>query len=198
MHRLHFLLKVLLILAFVLFFSIIGINKKTIDSLENKVELENNIDTLRGIIWTNYTIIIVSLSISLTLIVAKKYYYKYKWTILFGIMFILLNTGLTVFEEITIRNYKEIDIVKLNNIYIISSVMNIIYFILFTRLLKITNDISFATKNYLNENLEKYMSVPFQDDEPEYFNGLYNNKYDDSIYNDMEQDRDSRTYIVSF
>lgn len=131
----------MLLIVFGLFFSIIGINKKTIDSLNKNEELENNINTLRGLIWSNYTIITVSMSIALTVIISKRYYHKYKWTVLFGIFFILLNTGLTVFEELTIKDYKKIDTVKLNNIYIVTSVMNIIYFILFIRLIKISDDI---------------------------------------------------------
>ena len=177
MRKINLILKLLLLVVFGLFFTIIGINKKTIDFLNNQEELENNINTLRGVIWSNYTFITVSLSIALTVIISKRYYHKYKWTIIFSIFFILLNTGLTVFEELTIKDYKKIDKMKLNNVYIVTSVMNIIYFILFVRLIKICDDIlepseSLYNSSEVNEYLKngpyrkkiRQVYVPYQDE----------------------------------
>lgn len=194
MRKINLILKLLLLVVFGLFFTIIGINKKTIDSLNNQEELENNINTLRGVIWSNYTFITVSLSIALTVIISKRYYHKYKWTIIFSIFFILLNTGLTVFEELTIKDYKKIDKIKLNNVYIVTSVMNIIYFILFVRLIKICDDIlepseSLYNSSEVNEYLKngpyrkkiRQVYVPYQDEndiENSYFEGYYGNNYE--------------------
>ena len=153
MNKLNLLLKLLAILVFALFFSIIGVNKKTIDSYNDKNTLEDNIDNLRGIIWANYSFITVSLAITITIIVTKKYYNKYKWTVLFALFFIVLNTGLVAFEEISIKKYKTVEVLHLNNVYIISSVMNIVFFILFIRMIKITDDIT-KPFDFLNEDVE--------------------------------------------
>ena len=76
MNKLNLSLKLLVVLVFALFFSIIGVNKKTIDSYNDKDALEDNIDNLRGIIWSNYTFITVSLAIAITILVTKRYYNK--------------------------------------------------------------------------------------------------------------------------
>jgi hypothetical protein len=142
MNKLNFTLKLLVVLVFALFFSIIGVNKKTIDSYDDKNTLEENINNLRGIIWANYTILTISLAIAITIIISKNYYYNYKWTVIFAIFFIILNTGLVAFEEVSIKNNKSVQISDLNNVYIITCIMNIIYFILFVRMIKITDDIT--------------------------------------------------------
>ena len=222
MNKLNLVLKLLVVVTFALFFSIIGINKKTIDSYNNKNELKVNINNLRGIIWANYTFITISLSIALTMIIAKRYYQKYKWTVLFGIFFILLNTGLNVFEELTIREYETVEISHLNNIYIISSIMNIVYFMLFVRLIKITDDISNPMEHEHSSLEEQYPNGPcakklgrgyvpydedepspwngrrnsgqiFEDEEPSYFEGAYGGIYGETGLNDnVEFDDGSR------
>ena len=201
MKKLNLVLKLLVVLVFALFFSIIGVNKKTIDSYNNKHELEVNINNLRGIIWANYTFITISLAIALTMIVAKRYYQKYKWTVIFGIFFILLNTGLNVFEELTIREYETVEISHLNNVYIISSIMNIVYFILFVRLIKITDDIC-KPMNFTSLEIEQNLNegpyatklgrgyVPYDDEEPNSFEGEYDDIYEEQGLNNMEIDDD--------
>lgn len=190
MNKLNLVLKILLLLVFALFFSIIGVNKKIIDNFNDKNLLEENIDNLRGIIWANYTFITISLSIAITIIVSKKYYYTYKWTVLFSIFFILLNTGLVIFEEISIRNYKKVEVEHLNNVYIISSVMNILYFILFIKLIKITDDIQSFEPSirqvqqylregpYMNRFRSNYNSpeTTNYDNSPSYFEDVYNDE----------------------
>ena len=77
-------------IVFVLFFSIIGVNKKLIDSIENNDdsnEIQKNINSVRGLIWTNYCFITISLIISLYFIISKKYYLRNKWIVLFSILF---------------------------------------------------------------------------------------------------------------
>ena len=154
MNKLNLVLKLLIVLVFALFFSIIGVTKKTIDSYNDKDALEDNIDNLRGILWANYTFITLSLAIGLTIIIVKKYYQKYKWTVIFTIFFILLNTGMNIFEELTIKEYETVEISQLNNVYIISSIMNIIYFILFIRLIKIVDDIT-QPQEYSSSEVEQ-------------------------------------------
>lgn len=210
MNKINLLLKILIVLVFVLFFSIIGVTKKTIDSYNNKDDLEDNIDNLRGIIWANYTFITVSLAIALTIIIAKKYYQKYKWTVLFSIFFILLNTGLNVFEELTIKEYETVEVSQLNNVYIITSVMNILYFILFVRLIKIVDDIC-EPQEYTSVQVDEYIrngpairnrqailneqSIPTrgyvpnyidEDDEPSYSEGAYGGQYRQHALSDVE------------
>ena len=188
MNKLNLVLKILLLLVFALFFSIIGINKKTIDNYDDKNSLEDNINNLRGLIWANYTFITISLAIGITIIISRKYYYTYRWTVLFAIFFILLNTGLVVFEEISINKYKKVEVEHLNNVYTISSVMNILYFILFIRLIKITDDIkSFEPSSrdvqqylregpYMNRFRSNYSSPETRnyDNSPSYLEGVYN------------------------
>ena len=209
MNKINLLLKLLIVLVFALFFSIIGVTKKTIDSYNNKDDLEDNIDNLRGIIWANYTFITISLAIALTMIIAKKYYQKYKWTVLFSIFFILLNTGLNGFEELTIKEYETVEVSQLNNVYIITSVMNIVYFILFVRLIKIVDDIC-EPQEYTSMEVDEYIRngpsvrnrqairneesittsyVPNytdEDDEPSYFEGAYGGQYGQHGLSDIE------------
>ena len=192
MNKLNLSLKLLIVLVFILFFTIIGLNKKTIDSL-NTSDLEYNIDNVRGVLWANYTFIIVSVAIGITVIVSKRYYFKYKMIVGFSIMYILLLTGLTVYEEISIRNYREVDKSTLNNVYVITTIMNFIYFILFVQLMNITDTINAEihiksdpfkrTSDILNERLlppvnrninetRQNRYVPdFFGDEGEYFDG---------------------------
>ena len=185
MNKLNLSLKLLVVLVFALFFSIIGVNKKTIDSYNDKDALEDNIDNLRGIIWSNYTFITVSLAIAITILVTKRYYNKYKWTILFAIFFIVLNTGLVAFEEITIKEYETVEVSHLNNVYIISSIMNIVYFILFIRMIKIIDDITKSFEPTLEDVQEYVREGPYTarsgrgydysdnyDNEPSYFEGV--------------------------
>uniref|UniRef100_A0A6C0I6X7 Uncharacterized protein n=1 Tax=viral metagenome TaxID=1070528 RepID=A0A6C0I6X7_9ZZZZ len=192
MNKLNLSLKLLIVLVFVLFFTIIGLNKKAIDSF-NTSDLEYNIDNVRGVLWANYTFIVVSVAIGITVIVSKRYYFKYKWIVGFSIMYILLLTGLTVYEEISIRNYREVDKSALNNVYVITTIMNFIYFILFVKLMNITDTINaevFILSDQFNRNNdilnERYMPrvnrninasrqnryVPDLFDEEEYFDGL--------------------------
>jgi len=199
MNKLNLVLKLLIVLVFALFFSIIGVTKKTIDSYNDKDALEDNIDNLRGIIWANYTFITISLAIGLTIIIVRKYYQKYKWTVLFTIFFILLNTGLNVFEELTIKEYETVEISQLNNVYIISSIMNILYFILFIRLIKIVDDIT-QPQEYTSSEVNEYLrNGPYtrrversvstkndEDDEPSYFEGAYGGMYGQHRLNDIE------------
>jgi len=207
MNKLNIILKILLLLVFALFFSIIGLNKKTIDNFNDKTTLEENTDNLRGVIWANYTFMTISLAVGITIIVAKRYYYSYKQTVLFTIFFILLNTGLVVFEELSIKNNNTVGIEQLNNVYIISSVMNVVYFILFVRLIKITNDITpsiIEDEEILTNdpNLNRFRRIfgridrringtrnrminrspsTVTDDEPSYFEG-YNPNNDEIIF----------------
>ena len=190
MNKLNLVLKLLIVLVFALFFSIIGVTKKTIDSYNDKDALEDNIDNLRGIIWANYTFIIVSLAIGLTIIIVKKYYQKYKWTVLFTVFFILLNTGMNIFEELTIKEYETVEISQLNNVYIISSIMNIVYFILFVRLIKIVDDITqnkeysaievdefIKNGPYNKTSKQGYVSDYDDNEEPSVFEGAYGGIY---------------------
>ena len=128
----------IIFVIFVLFFSIIGVNKKLIDSIEkndDSNEIQKNINSVRGLIWTNYFFITVSLIISLYFIISKKYYLRNKWIVLFSILFILLNTGLTVYEEIILQNVlNSKKISSLNNIYIITCIMSFVFFILIVKL----------------------------------------------------------------
>ena len=127
-------------IVFLLFCLIIGINKKTIDSLDNLNDLKKNINDIRGLIWANYAFITLSLLIEIT-IISNRYYKTNNWTIIFTLIFLALNTVLVIFEELTIGQYKEVDIVKLNNVYIITTIMNIVYFILFVVLTRRINKI---------------------------------------------------------
>ena len=74
MFTLSFILKIVLVVIFSLYFTVIGINKKTIDSLDNKDELKRNLNTLRGILWSKYAILSLSLIVTSIYIVKKKYY----------------------------------------------------------------------------------------------------------------------------
>jgi hypothetical protein len=66
-------LLVIIVIIVALFFSIIGINKKTIDSIDNLNDLEKNINDLRGLIWANYTFVTISVMIQITIIISTGY-----------------------------------------------------------------------------------------------------------------------------
>jgi hypothetical protein len=138
MNSFNFIKYLLLLIVFILFFSIVGVNKKTIDSIDNLTELQKNINDLRGLIWANYIFVSISLLIDI-LIISKRYYKVNKTTIIFTLIFIVLTTSLVIFEELSIKDYK-VDIVKLNNIYIITTITNTIYFLLFILLNRTINE----------------------------------------------------------
>ena len=167
MNKIYLILNFFLLTIFILFFSIIGVNKKTIDSFNNKNELETNKKNLRGLLWTNYSLIILTLIFSMFYIFKTGNYINNKPIIIFTILYILLNTGMTVFQEFIISNSnsnsKESD--KLKNIYIITSIMNIVYFVTIVKIMVIINKIQ--KNNDLNLDqvvFNRYvMNYPFSD-----------------------------------
>jgi carbon starvation protein CstA len=182
MSSLGFLQKTLLLIIVVLFFSIIGINKKTIDSIDNLNDLEKNINDLRGLIWANYTFVTISVMIQITNLMSRPYRLVNKWTVLFTLIFVLLNTILVVFEELTIRNYKEVDVSKLNNVYIISTIMNIMYFILFFVL-------TYSINETLKPNYSRFFENKYdrKDENIDYINP--NNKFEDPFQPGRESNK---------
>jgi hypothetical protein len=157
MLNLNTLLKLLLVVVFVLFFSIIGVNKKTIDSLNNFNELKDNVETLRGVLWANFTFIFVSIAIALTFIVAKRMTQRYKMTVAFCGFFLLLLIGLTIYEEIILRDFETSDKKKFDNIYIISSVLNIMFLVMFVGLIKIVDQSYVNADEIPPEMMDEYL-----------------------------------------
>jgi hypothetical protein len=191
MFTLSFILKIVLVIIFSLYFTVIGINKKTIDSLDNKDELKRNLNTLRGILWSKYAILSLSLIVTSIYIVKKKYYEEYKWTIIFTIFFILLNTGMTVFEEFIVRNIENVDTEKLNNIYIISTIMSVVYFILLVRLINIVDNIS--VDEFGNLQIARYLrNYPYE----QYLDNE-NYEYEDSMYRTPDEYNENYREITS-
>ena len=89
MNKIYLILNFFLLTIFILFFSIIGVNKKTIDSFNNKNELETNKKNLRGLLWTNYSLIILTLIFSMFYIFKTGNYINNKPIIIFTILYIL-------------------------------------------------------------------------------------------------------------
>ena len=174
MNKLNTILKLLIVVVLALYISIIVINKRTIDEFNNKDALENNTDTLRGVLWANYTFIIVTFAIILTIIITKKKYKKYKWIILISMLYILLNTSLSIYVEIMLKDKVEKSV--LNNVYIISSTMNIIYFMIIVYLMTLTNKL-LKHKEFTYQEVDEYIR-----------NGHYTGYYPNNIYNNDEYD----------
>lgn len=151
------ILNLLLVVTFGLFFAIIGVNKKTIDNMNNQSELIDNIETLRGVIWANFTFMLISIAVVLTYIFTKQVFYKYKMTVMFGLFFGIALIGVTIYEEIILRNYETNNKKQYENIYIISSIVNVVFFILFVRMIKYVNENETDRKITLENSMEYKM-----------------------------------------
>lgn len=164
MNKLDIIIKLLIIVVLALYISIIVINKKTIEEYNNKNSLEYNIDILRGLIWANYTFITITFAIVLTIIVTKNKYKKYKLVITLSILYILLNTSLNIYLDLILKN--KVDKTVLNNVYIISSVLNLIYFMLIVYMVAVTNKLMKHTE-YTHNEVDEYIRYGYN---PNYYN----------------------------
>jgi|688.fasta_scaffold173258_5 hypothetical protein len=182
MDKIKLSLNILLVLSIASLIAIILVNKKTIESL-NTYEFNDNIDILRNVIWANYVLTTICIVIVLTVIIVKKYYNVYSWTVLLGILFILLNTGLTIYEQYLLKDEETINREKLNNIYIINSVISILFFILFSQLINISDKILNVNIQNIDKNIDKNISGSVYSDDKK-------NKYEDKKYNKYEEDDD--------
>jgi hypothetical protein len=214
-------LKFIMFIVFVIFFSLIGVNKKLIDSTKNNNlnEIQSNVNSVRGLLWTNFAFINLSLIISLYFIISKRYYIQNKWFVISSVLFILLNTGLTIYEEIILKNIVENnEYDSLNNIYIITCIMTFVFFI---TIVKLINSINSIYSDYdkidlmrINRFNRDVMNIPFTDDDlyeisvstPSMTDDInYNENFDideffenDKIYGDDDIYINNRRRISSF
>jgi len=146
-----------IILIITLYGSIIYMNKKIIDNYSDKKNIINDIDNLRGLLWSNYiftTVLSIYLMIKLY---SKDGFNDNKFMFVITIFILLLNTGLSVHEEILLKN---IDIYKtehnLNNIYTVTTVITVI------------NIISLLALIYTCKQCDKMISNQIPKYEPKY------------------------------
>jgi hypothetical protein len=110
-----------------LLIAVLTINKVTIDNYSNKMELYVNINNLRGIVWANYVLVTI-----ITLYLMVKLYGKagIKNNVsifVLNVMILLLNTGLTSYEETVLTNTKTQDKDhELNYIYLVSAILSVV------------------------------------------------------------------------
>jgi hypothetical protein len=184
-------LKFIMFIVVVMFFSLIGVNKKLIDSTKNNNlnEIQSNINSVRGVLWTNFAFINLSLIISLYFIISKRYYIQNKWFVISCVLFILLNTGLTIYEEIILKNIVENnEYDSLNNIYIITCIMTFVFFI---TIVKLINSINSIYSDYdkidlmrINRFNRDVMNIPFTDDDLYEISVSTPSMKDDTNYNE--------------
>jgi hypothetical protein len=139
-------------------------------------------------LWTNFAFINLSLIISLYFIISREYK-KNKWFVISCVLFILLNTGLTIYEEIILKNIvKNNEYESLNNIYIITCIMTFVFFITIVKLINSINNIyseydkiDLMKNNHFNRNV---MNIPFTDDDLYEISVSTPSMKDDTNYND--------------
>jgi hypothetical protein len=95
---------------------------------------------------------------------------------------------IVVFEELRIRNYREVDVSSLYNVYIITTIMNIMYFILFGVLFNVTNKILKEIQN--RDDIPSYSKryADFKKNQ----NYEYNGEDQTSIYDYVDINKNQR------
>ena len=133
-----------------LYIGTITLNKKTIDDYSNISERDKNLNNLRGLIWASYiTTTVITIYLLIKLFSKTGFYYN-KSMFVITILILLLNTALTMHEDILLNEL----LIKintehnLNNIYVTSTIMIVINVISLVSLMYINNNSKIYTPNY--------------------------------------------------
>ena len=133
-----------------LYIGTITLNKKTIDDYSNISERDKNLNNLRGLTWASYiTTTVITIYLLIKLFSKTGFYYN-KSMFVITILILLLNTALTMHEDILLNEL----LIKintehnLNNIYVTSTIMIVINVISLVSLMYINNNSKIYTPNY--------------------------------------------------
>lgn len=133
-----------------LYIGTITLNKKTIDDYSNISQRDKNLNNLRGLTWANYiTTTVITIYLLIKLFSKTGFYYN-KSMFVITILILLLNTALTIHEEILLKEL----LIKintehnLNNIYVTSTIMIVINVISLVSLMYINDNSKIYTPNY--------------------------------------------------
>ena len=139
-----------------LYIGTITLNKKTIDDYSNISERDKNLNNLRGLTWASYiTTTVITIYLLIKLFSKTGFYYN-KSMFVITILILLLNTALTMHEDILLNEL----LIKintehnLNNIYVTSTIMIVINVISLVSLMYINNNSKIYTPNYKTINYE--------------------------------------------
>ena len=133
-----------------LYIGTITLNKKTIDDYSNISERDKNLNNLRGLTWASYITTTVITIYFLIKLFSKTGFYYNKSMFVITILILLLNTGLTMHEDILLNEL----LIKintehnLNNIYVTSTIMIVINVISLVSLMYINDNSKIYTPNY--------------------------------------------------
>ena len=139
-----------IVLIIGLYIGTITLNKKTIDDYSNISERDKNLNNLRGLTWGSYiTTAVITIYLLIELFSKTGFYYN-KSMFVITILILLLNTALTIHEEILLKDL----LIKintehnLNNIYVTSTIMIVINVISLVSLMYINDNSKIYTPNY--------------------------------------------------
>jgi hypothetical protein len=139
-----------IVLIIGLYIGTITLNKKTIDDYSNISERDKNLNNLRGLTWASYiTTTVITIYLLIKLFSKTGFYYN-KSMFVITILILLLNTALTIHEEILLKDL----LIKintehnLNNIYVTSTIMIVINVISLVSLMYINDNSKIYTPNY--------------------------------------------------
>ena len=86
-----------------LYIGTITLNKKTIDDYSNISERDKNLNNLRGLTWASYiTTTVITIYLLIKLFSKTGFYYN-KSMFVITILILLLNTALTMHEDILLN-----------------------------------------------------------------------------------------------
>jgi len=139
-----------IVLIIGLYIGTITLNKKTIDDYSNISERDKNLNNLRGLTWASYiTTTVITIYLLIKLFSKTGFYYN-KSMFVITILILLLNTALTMHEDILLNEL----LIKintehnLNNIYVTSTIMIVINVISLVSLMYINDNSKIYTPNY--------------------------------------------------
>ena len=139
-----------IVLIIGLYIVIVSLTKKTIDDYSNISERDKNLNNLRGLTWANYiTTTVITIYLLIKLFSKTGFYYNKSMFVII-ILILLLNTALTIHEEILLKDL----LIKintehnLNNIYITSTIMIVINVISLLALINTNDNSKIYTPNY--------------------------------------------------
>ena len=122
------LISLFIVLIIGLYIGIISLNKETIDIYSNISERDKNLNNLRGLTWASYiTTTVITIYLLIRMFSKTGFYYN-KSMFVITILILLLNTALTIHEDILLKE----SLIKINtehnlkNIYVTSTIMIVI------------------------------------------------------------------------
>ena len=143
-------ISLFIVLIIGLYIGIISLNKETIDIYSNISERDKNLNNLRGLTWASYiTTTVITIYLLIRMFSKTGFYYN-KSMFVITILILLLNTALTIHEDILLKE----SLIKINtehnlkNIYVTSTIMIVINVISLVSLMYINDESKIYKPNY--------------------------------------------------